>query len=157
VNFKLRPFQTIIERPDKRPAISAKGEITDDTYIFSLDALSFRLPTMEVGTDTRGTYAIISETEIHLEHGLLLKISLCPDPVFEDMPPGCEIHLVCPGDPRMLQEQLKLNGVDPLKVNLLIPPDASVDVSFNPEGNVISIGCLGKLAVGEYEASSLES
>jgi hypothetical protein len=102
-------------------------------------------------------YAIVSEAEIPLEHGLLLKVSVSPDPVFEDMPPGCEIELVRPGDPRMLQEQLRRNGIDPLRVNLLIPPDASVDVLFNSEGIVISTGCLGKLTVGDSEANSLES
>ena len=145
MNFKLRPFQRIIECPGMRPAITAKGEITDGTYISSLDAASFHLPTVEVGNDTRGAYAIVSEAEIPIENGLLLKVSSEFQPGCSV--PGCELQLARPGNSQRIQEQLRLNGIDPLKVNFLIPQEGFVSVSFSSQGTVIGTSCLGRTAM----------
>ena len=95
------------------------------------------MPVTDFGEDTHGKFAVLKGTEIEAVDGFVFTVEQEFDP---DL--GCEWgYQVClkrndAGEKELFHNILKLRGVDPNSVNLIIPPRQSISVYLNPRGEV---------------------
>ena len=142
MTFKLRPFDPIlIERPSSRTAVAVGGRIEGKTYVVSVDAASFPLPTCEVGNDEFGAYAMVREVRLPLQLGFVLEVGeeVPEEDDPPDQPPGCHIRLF--KDPTPAREHVA-RGLGLNKVNLVgFGPTAEITIYVAWTGFVDGYGC----------------
>lgn len=126
MGFKVRPFQRDMEFQGQNLAFS--GAIQEEIYVIALRGLEHRLPTLDVGADQRGAFAIIEEGEELVTSNLLLTVAPEHEP---DSPTGCQISVRRLNDPKKLDELVRRQGYDPLSVNFLVPVEYGASVCFD--------------------------
>lgn len=136
--IKARPFKTQIDE------VEVEGFVEAESFVFRFYGLvSFRALVTNFGEDARGKFAILQETEIADSDGFVFTVEQEYD---ADL--GSEWgYQVClkrndPGDRELYHSILKLKGVDPNSVNLIIPTRQSISVYFDPNGAVEGSGRL---------------
>lgn len=142
MSVKVRPFAERIEsvRAGTGP-IEVRGFIRGDAFVVTFLGREYELRTREVGADEGGAYTMLHEHEQRLDFGAVLRVQHEYEP---GMPPGGEIELVWERFTREKWEAAaRTQGIDPAKVNLIVPPRRSVSVSFDYDGNVHGRGTLG--------------
>ena len=135
--FRMRPFERVLERPDGGPAVRCRGEIRNGSFQFSVHDTCFSLPTVNLGSDEWGEYAEVEGCELSVREDLILAVR--PEYPLPSDPPeqvGCEISLFKPGPVDTYRAQVRAQGWDPDKRNLLVPPDSSISIYFNWAGSV---------------------
>jgi hypothetical protein len=144
MSLKVRSFERIIEPPGASTAIRVCGCIVDGFFVFSVGAVSWRLPTVECHSDDRGAYALLKEGEFQLGDRFVLRVQkMGSDAETIELDLGCEISLIKPGDTTSYEQILKVEGYKPEQFNILVPPGALLSVSFNSDGRVNGDTCMG--------------
>jgi len=88
--FKVRPFKRLVTGVAGIETVEVEGFINAVNFICKFYGLPFSIPAIEVGTDHRGTYAMIAAAEVDLGEGFRLVIT----PEFEeDEDRGCQISV----------------------------------------------------------------
>jgi hypothetical protein len=142
MGFKVRPFETFIERSQGNSAIKVCGSISDGLLLFSVAGASWPIPTITCTTDDRGPYSIIGPQEIPLGNGFVIRVQERFDVPEDDPASDSEIALLKPGDVRSLEATVREQGLKPKQFNPLVPPDAYISVSFDSRGRVNGGGCM---------------
>lgn len=130
--IKARPFKTQIAE------VEVEGFVEAESFVFRFYGLvSFRALVTNFDEDERGKFAILQATEITDSDGFVFTVEQEYD---ADL--GSEWgYQVClkrndPSDRELYNSILKLKGVDPDSVNLIIPARQSISVYFDPNGTV---------------------
>jgi len=116
------------------------GAVQGKIYVIALPGFEYRLPTLDVGADQRGAFAIVEEGEELVTYNLLLTVAPEHEP---DSPTGCQISVRRLNDPKKLDECLRRQGYDPTSVNLLVPVQYGASVYFDHDGNVNGVVATG--------------
>jgi hypothetical protein len=143
MGFKVRPFEKYIERPPGDSAIKVCGSISDGAILFSVAGASWSIPTITCSSDAQGPFAIIEPQEIPVGNGFMIKVQEGFDAPETELAVDSEIALMKPADTSRMTATLRQQGREPEQVNLLVPPDAYVSVSFDWSGRVNGGGCMG--------------
>lgn len=130
--IKARPFKTLIDE------VEVEGFFQAESFVFRFYGLvSFRVSVTEFGEDVRGNFAILQETEIADSDGFVFTVEQEYD---ADLGAewGYQVSLKRndTSDRELYNAILKLKGVDPNSLNLIIPARQSISVYFNPHGAV---------------------
>jgi hypothetical protein len=130
MSIKARPFRTQVGD------FEVEGFFEDESFVFRFPGLvTFRPIVTSVGEDERGKFAILQETEISLPAGFVLTVETNYDSDLQ-----CEwgylvtLKRIEATERDFLNSLLKLKGVDPSSVNLIIPPKQLISVYFDPHG-----------------------
>jgi hypothetical protein len=128
--IKARPFKTRIDE------VEVEGYFEGDVFVFRFyEVVTFRPPVTSIEEDARGKFAILQEAETSHPDGFSLSVAAEYD---SDLgcPWGYQVSLKRTdiSEQHLLQDLLKMKGVDPDSVNLIIPPRQLTSVYFNPEG-----------------------
>jgi hypothetical protein len=143
--IKARPFKTQIEE------IEVKGFIEAESFVFRFFGLVlFRVPVTNFGEDAHGKFAILQQTKIADSDGFVFTVEQEYDATL-DSEWGYQACLKRndPCDRELFNNFLKLKGVDPDSVNLIIPARQSISVYFNPRGAVEGSSRLEPLLAGD--------
>jgi hypothetical protein len=134
ITMRLRPFEKLLTADNN--ALRSSGRIEGNVYVLKIGESAHRLPIVDTGSDEWGPYALVEESQTPIGSGFVLSIERnLEEPDLEaglTFEPGCRIALTRPGqiDPMLLV------GIDPMTVNVVAPPDASVSIRFNFAGTV---------------------
>jgi hypothetical protein len=130
MSIKARPFRTQVGD------VEVEGFFEDESFVFRFHGVvTFRPLVTSVGEDERGKFAILQETEISQPDGFVLTLETNYDSDLQ-----CEwgylvtLKRIEPTERDLFNSLLKLKGVDPSSVNLIIPPKQLISVYFDPRG-----------------------
>lgn len=141
VTIKVRPFAEQIEGTHPGMTLDMRGFVRGDTFVVAVLHREFELRARAIDADERGAYALLDESEQRLDFGALLRIAAEYEP---DTPPGGEIEIVWERFSRARWEAAaRAQGIDPDRVNLIVPPQRSVSVYFDADGTLNGRGTLG--------------
>ena len=135
MQFRLRPFEEIVERGPNQPAWSVRGTIEGSTFMFSVDGARYAVPVVEIGEDGRGPFAVVDESEQILDHGFRLVVEMEP-PTFPGDVVECSIRLFKPHP-----DQERMQKANPGAI-VVLPVQASLSIDFGPDGDVSGRGIM---------------
>jgi len=128
--IKARPFKTQIGE------VEVEGFFDEEGFVFSFYGLvTFRPLVTSVEEDVRGKFAILQETEIFHPDGFVLTLETNYDSDLQ-CEWGYQVSLkrIEATERDLFNGLLKLKGVDPNSVNLIITPRQLISVYFDPQG-----------------------
>jgi hypothetical protein len=129
MTIKAQPFKTKIGEAE------VEGFFEEDCFVFRFYGLVTFRPLVISIEDTRGKFAVLQDTEILHPDGFVFTVATEYD---ADL--GCEwgyqVSLkrneITERD--LFEDLVKLRGIDPNSVNLIVPPRQLIAVYFDPHG-----------------------
>jgi hypothetical protein len=129
MTIKARPFKTEVGEAE------VEGFFEQSNFVFRFYGVAFHVPVISIEEDSKGTFAALEETEIFHPDGFVFAVTTEYD---SDL--GCEwgyqvsLKRNEATERELFENVLKLKGIDPNSVNLIIPPRQLIAVFFNPDG-----------------------
>lgn len=133
--LRVRSFERLFDADTDRP-FRASAVIDDAGVLVSIDGSQHRLRAVDRGQDDWGEFAVIEPGEWKLNFGFVLTVE--PE-LHEDEPHGCRIALTRPQSHEVrdtAHDSMRIQGIDPASVNLLMPPTAAISICFNHWGTM---------------------
>jgi hypothetical protein len=130
VDLVVRPFRLTLDRgPDELTSL-LEGQVDGASFVFVIDGARYPLPTVRLGTDDRGQFAVVEESEQEATLGFRITVEIDSDEDHPDGPYGCRITRFKPHP-----ELEAMQAANPW-ANVAVSPDSSVSVYFGPTGRV---------------------
>ena len=149
LTMRIRPFTQYMSRGTGVPAAEVIVRIVNEWCVLSIFGLEIALPTREVGVDKDGHPFAVVESDF--EHALTgeYKVRTAmefypPDEDGFSFSPTGYVFIWREGPHReAAREQIRKQGGDPDRVNLVIPVAHSFAVHFNHDGTINGTGGCG--------------
>ena len=138
--LKFRAFEELLQVPGTPNVWKVSGTIADGTFVVSVTPLNMTVSIVadDVDEDDWGTFAMLHSHQQDLVDGWVLRIEFNCDKLDVNDPeePGAALSFLIPGDRSTYTAAAARQGVDPAKVNLIVPIQAGFTIYFNSEGKV---------------------
>ncbi|HEV2883829.1 MAG TPA: DUF4258 domain-containing protein [Pyrinomonadaceae bacterium] len=137
--IKARPFKMQLDDDE------VEGFFEGDVFVFRFYGLvTFRPLVKSIEEDALGKFAILQATETFHPDGFVLAVETDYDSSLE-CEWGYQLSLKRneSSERELFNDLLKLKGVDPNSVNLIVPPRQLISVYFDPEGRPTGSSKLG--------------
>ena len=129
MTIKARPFKTEVGKAE------VEGFFEESNFVFRFYGVAFHVPVISFEEDSQGKFAILDEAEILHPDGFVFAVTTEYD---SDLSCawGYQVSLKRneATERELFENVLKLKGIDPNSVNLIIPPRQLIAVHFNPQG-----------------------
>src|SRR5260221_7052357 len=133
--FRARPFRHRFFG-ETTPPLSCEGKIQDGSLTILIGVSDIAIPTVEIGSDEWGEFAVVENLERQLDSGFFVRV----EPELDESDPeepkfGCMIRFTRPAAlPSLIQAAVERRGMTVDQVNMIIPPDSDFGVSFSYRG-----------------------
>src|SRR5260221_1320607 len=134
--FRTRPFRHTFANEDA-PPLTCEGRIQDSSLNIQIGLSTVTIPTVEVGTDESGEFAVIRDWESQLESGFIVRV----EPELDESDPeepkfGCMIRFTRPASlTPQAQAWVDRQWMTLDVLNMIIPPDSDFGISFSHRGH----------------------
>ena len=134
--FRARPFRHTFPADTDAPPLTCEGTIQDGAFMVRVGMSDIVLPTLEIGSDEWGAFAVIDEWEKPLQSGFIVRVEPMRDEIDPAEPRlGCDISFMRPATlPPLIQDSVDRRGMTVDQVNVLVPPDCYFGFSFGHVG-----------------------
>lgn len=140
-HFKVRPFEEFFELGAGMPMLPFVGRIEDNRFVVSVLGQHVALEVVEVGDDTLGAFAVVTEHKARLVDGFVFEASV---EVEEDEEPGGAMRVFVEGEDREAAKRaLSEQGINPNQAIILIAREWCFAVHFGFTGVVNGRGSSG--------------
>lgn len=136
--FRARPFRHTFPDDLKNPPLICEGKIQDCAFTILIGVSAITIPTVEIGSDEWGEFAVIDEWEHVSESGFIIRVQPELDEIDPQNPRfGCEISFLRPAAlPPLIKESVDRRGMTVDDVKMIIPPDSNFGLSFGYAGHL---------------------
>ena len=135
MEFKVRPFATLVQTIEDEPPTKCQGAIVGQEYQLQFGAGLHRLPALRVESDEVGPFAVLEPTRNAIEYGFVLIVEAeNPGSLMAEDGGGCCVGLEHSRDPDQVRAWLASQGLDPDQFNLVVPPDFGITIYFDSSG-----------------------
>src|SRR6266699_2051193 len=136
--FRARPFRHTFSDDLKNAPLMCEGKIQEGAFTILVGLSAITIPTVEIGADEWGEFAVIDEWESVLESGFIVRVQ----PELDEIDPqnlrfGCEISFLRPASlPPLVKECVDRKGMTADDVKMIIPPESNFGLSFSYTGHL---------------------
>jgi hypothetical protein len=134
--FRVRPFKFTFHTDNASP-LTCEGRIQDGALNIHIGLSAIPIPTIELGSDELGEFAVIQDWQSQLESGFIVRV----EPELDESDPeeprfGCMIRFTRPASlTPQIQAWVDRQGMTLDVLNMVIPPDSDFGVSFSYRGH----------------------
>lgn len=128
MNVKVRAFpQTLVELGPEEPVLAVSGMIRSGGYVLVLGSAEIPVPTLQIGSDADGSYAVLEEGRSTMAGGTVLEI-LAEDGTQAEL----SLWTIAPQLAELSQGSPKF----------LAPKSSSITINFRPDGSKEQVSAL---------------